>query len=103
MTAWQRNQSSTAGPHGLLLLEQGQQEGVGKGFWKARSSECLRHTQQPMVGNVNGGMQKGAGNGEMLQHSIVVVNRARLCERSSWGSSILWYYLLPHLGALYEV
>lgn len=56
-----------------------------------------------MAGNVNEGMQKGAGNGEMLQHSIVVVNRARLCERSSWGSSILWYYLLPHLGALYEV
>lgn len=103
MAAWQRNQSPTAGPHGLLLLEQGQQEGVGKGFWKAQSSECVRHTQQPMAGNVNEGMQKGAGNGEMLQHSIGAVSRARLCKRSSWGSSILWYYLLLHLRALYEV
>lgn len=32
---------------------------------------CVRHTQQPVTENVNGGMQKEAG--EVLQHSVGVV------------------------------
>lgn len=39
---------------------------------------CVRHTQQPGTGNVNGGMQKEAG--EVLQHSIRVGDRAGLLK-----------------------